>query len=1589
MTVLYAKYSRTRRKEFQTETLIVSEGDRKYVIKRALTPEARAHVARMHQNHELFQNSLAGTRFRLPRILNTADDAITFEYVDGESYEKEVLLAFLDRNEERFVHVIEEYSSLLKSATKVSSVFKITGSLDDVFDDRQKAVMGREGLFCQISNLDLTFDNIIVQNGAYYVTDTEWVFQDHLPLSFILFRSLHQLYKVKYQEFGIEEFVPFTKLLGMLGLSTDVIDCYMSTEHAFQLYVHGQFATAFIAYRKNIRTLAEIDQLRASVDDQNQRNGTLREELEALVARNHLLQNNIESLARDKAKYHAQIGTLSQTVTERDAQISALSQTVTERDAQIGTLSQTVTERDAQIGALSQTVTERDAQIGALSQSVTERNGQIGALSQTVTERDRVLTEQNQLLSEKERILAENTRQLVQQELIKTERDNALLKIQYLTNDLHVMQLSRSWRLTAPLRKVDEVLRRGFLIKQKKNNRKVNKERTLKNITVQNILRIIKTYDFKQAIPNIRAKGLRPFLRNAWRDLTQEDSVNTFTCPPPTSAGLEPAILKQENSVNAPENERHTLIGTGKDYFKFLFEMINGTDNDYVSISSPEVPKTDIKLIAFYLPQFHPIPENDEWWGKGFTEWTNVTKAIPQFIGHYQPRLPGELGYYDLRIPEVQKRQIQLAKQYGISGFCFHFYWFQGEKVLESPLEQFFTDKTLDFPFCINWANESWSRRWDGRDSDILLEQRHTPEDDIAFITEVSKLFEDVRYIRIDGKPLLIIYRPALFPKLSETSQRWRNYCRNNGIGEIYLALTHSFEHIDPRQVGFDAAIEFAPNTFPLTPINNEIYFTNPSFDGTVYEYANAIEFSKKYPTPPYKKFRGIFPSWDNESRKRGKGTIYYSASPQRYKEWLDYLCEYTRRTFSATERLIFVNAWNEWAEGAYLEPDMKYGYAFLNATAKALIDHHERHHDARKIIFVSHDAHFHGAQLLSLNIIKILKLKFGYDVHLLLKSGGQLEPDFSLYATVYNIDRAFNDATRLDNLINDLYDKGADVAICNTVVSGDLTEILARKGINVITLVHELPETIRHYEIENHADLLSTHSSTVVFPAEFVRDKFKTVVSLDENKTVVLPQGLFSENRYKFEQGEARVALRKMLSLPEDAQIILGVGYAYYRKGIDLFLDVAKKVGDVLPKTYFVWIGKHDPNFENVIDHRVKAYALKDRIIFVDAQRDIALYYAGADIFLMTSREDPFPCVVPEAMDVRLPVIGFSDAGGFKDIVTKDTGVLVPYLDVDAMSAETIRLLSNQDERKRLGYNGSLLVETNLNFKDYVYRLLSLLGHNYMRVSVVVPNYNYGKYLESRLQSIARQTYPVYEVIVLDDASNDNSLDIVQSFAASGQADIKILADKSNSGSVFKQWAKGISLARGEYIWIAEADDLCEPTFLREVLKGFEDREVVFSYSQSKQIDENGKVLCENYLNYTADIDSNKWTKNYVRDGRLEIADTLAIKNTIPNVSSAVFKKTEIDSIVEDLVSFKIAGDWFFYIWLLQHGKISFCAKPLNLHRRHVRSVVAAENKEMHYDEVVKIQEFVISQFPVEVSTKDKIYAYREYIKKYLGITC
>jgi len=350
-----------------------------------------------------------------------------------------------------------------------------------------------------------------------------------------------------------------------------------------------------------------------------------------------------------------------------------------------------------------------------------------------------------------------------------------------------------------------------------------------------------------------------------------------------------------------------------------------------------DVPRP-VRLIAYYLPQFHPIPENDLWWGKGFTEWTNVTKALPRFVDHYQPRLPGDLGFYDLRLPDVLRQQACLARSHGIHGFCFHHYWFSGRRLLGRPLEILLADRTIDLPFCINWANESWSRQWNGSESDLLIEQRYDHADDAAFCEALLPLFEDDRYIRIDGRPLLMVYRPSSLSDARAIVTRWREQLARHRI-DPYVVMPQAFGDSDPRRHGMDAAAGFPPHNggWDAPQIQAQLQRLDPRYAGTVVRYADVAARSMATWPTAFRLFPGVCPQWDNEARRPGRGFTVHGSTPALYGHWLREACRYALNADRPDERVVFVNAWNEWGEGAYLEPDRHFGYAYLNETARVL----------------------------------------------------------------------------------------------------------------------------------------------------------------------------------------------------------------------------------------------------------------------------------------------------------------------------------------------------------------------------------------------------------------------------------------------------------------------------------------------------------------------------------------------------------------------------------------------------------------------------------------------------------------------------
>lgn len=356
---------------------------------------------------------------------------------------------------------------------------------------------------------------------------------------------------------------------------------------------------------------------------------------------------------------------------------------------------------------------------------------------------------------------------------------------------------------------------------------------------------------------------------------------------------------------------------------------------------------TKKRIIAINLPQFHPFKENDEWWGKGFTEWTNVTKAKPRFHGHYQPHLPTDTGFYDLRLPEARQMQADMAREYGIYGFCYYHYWFNGKQLMERPIQEILASNEPDFPFMLCWANENWARNWAGGFKDILIQQDYSDEDDLAHMDYLcSKVFSDRRYIKIYNKPVFCIYRPNLFPNIKHTIETWRKFAKEKYNMELYLCFTDQLKI--PREIylesGFDAAIDFQPFCMGnFTKYHNLLnHITEKLFNGKlytnyIYQYKEYVKYRLKTPLPSGKTYPCVCPNFDNSPRRVGKRFWAFKGStPQLFGKWIaDTIKRF--KPFSPEENFIFINAWNEWAEGNHLEPDIKWGRGYLEELKKAI----------------------------------------------------------------------------------------------------------------------------------------------------------------------------------------------------------------------------------------------------------------------------------------------------------------------------------------------------------------------------------------------------------------------------------------------------------------------------------------------------------------------------------------------------------------------------------------------------------------------------------------------------------------------------
>ena len=357
-----------------------------------------------------------------------------------------------------------------------------------------------------------------------------------------------------------------------------------------------------------------------------------------------------------------------------------------------------------------------------------------------------------------------------------------------------------------------------------------------------------------------------------------------------------------------------------------------------------------MEVIAHYLPQFHPIPENDEWWGTGFTEWTNVAKARPLFRGHDQPRLPADLGYYDLRVPEAREAQAALAKRYGVTAFCYWHYWFGGRKLLERPFEEVLAAGSPDLPFCVAWANQTWSGIWHGAPDRVLVEQTYPgPEEEARHFEYLLAAFRDERYLRIDGRPVMFVYKPGELPEPARFVERWQAMARSAGLDGLYLiAGLGETEYPTHKEDGYDAGVYYQ---FPFgeervpTVLDRAVGRAQGSAVGRAMGQSRTVgpkryPYAEVFPEIPAGLqgpiFPCVYPNWDNTPRSGRGGVLATGSTPERFGVHVRRALEIVR-ALPEDEQVLVIKSWNEWAEGNYLEPDRATGHARGDMLAREL----------------------------------------------------------------------------------------------------------------------------------------------------------------------------------------------------------------------------------------------------------------------------------------------------------------------------------------------------------------------------------------------------------------------------------------------------------------------------------------------------------------------------------------------------------------------------------------------------------------------------------------------------------------------------
>lgn len=647
---------------------------------------------------------------------------------------------------------------------------------------------------------------------------------------------------------------------------------------------------------------------------------------------------------------------------------------------------------------------------------------------------------------------------------------------------------------------------------------------------------------------------------------------------------------------------------------------------------------------------------------------------------------------------------------------------------------------------------------------------------------------------------------------------------------------------------------------------------------------------------------------------------------------------------------------------------------------------------NAAHILFVAHDLFHSGAQTVLLNIIRWLHQHTGFKISTLAlkkgNDGGKMTADYRQWSALYLLDELQANVTfdMLPQQLKSLLGK-VDLIYGNTILSAEIYPLLSAFNTPIITHIHELERSIGKYSSAAVRARFAGDSAALIACAEVVKQNLLSNHQPDSEKI-----HLIHEFIQPFDVGNKRHSIRQKMGWRDDEIIVIGCGTMYWRKGTDLFIETAIKVKQAgITQVRFCWTG---PNYWDADNNGLGLWAdwekkiednkMGEQLVFLGEVDNSAGYFAAADVFFLSSREDPYPLVGLEAAFCGLPVICFEGGGGMSELVEDKAGFVVPFEDSAAVAAKIMLLAADAELRKGMGANAMHKVKSrHLTDKAMpeVLRLMRRTAQIKPVVSVIIPTYNQAAFLRERIESVLNQHFRDVEIIVLDDASEDETPEITNTY--NNHPLMKIIRSETNSGSPFAQWQKGIELASGSLIWIAEGDDLAEPDFLSKLIPAFANPNVKMAYCASHVIDSEGQVHKDYYRRNghyeKLGFPATRWDESHLSDGFEEIKQALSIRNTIPNVSAVVFRKTALQNLdFGEARSFKTAGDWYIYLSLLPGGQIAYVAEALNYHRRHNNSVVGTQSRkaEKTLEEYYRIHDYVISRFEIGTETVEKMIA-------------